>query len=494
MRKILITILLLAAIAGAVSALPPLPAEFYGTVTIDSAPAPAGTVVAAYLGGTERGTLVISTAGNYGGTGPYDPRLIIQTKDEGDAGKPVVFRVNGINTSQTALLVPGTSTRLNLAALSGQTGGTTNKTPSAAENQHTISNTGLNLTDSGAGGMTATVNITMLTDNSNGRIDVNESSKTVTVQMDTFSVIVRSKGSIASDETNNTVTLDVDTIQLETNPLNAYISPAVGTVQTTINAELNGLPDSAGITTTITDKPSSDSVNTQFALVAAQNGNTIDSIAYSLVVNKTNLQNGRDIASATLEMTVAKTWVDEHGGKDAIRIYRRGDDGFTEMLVPVFTGYDSTGQMMVFTVISPRGLSEFSLSAVKSAGSSGGSGGSSSSGSSGSSGSGGSYSGGGGGGISVANGAGRSVAPSAPAQKPGNAQLAPFEEADGQSGLTDAGSGTTDGKTVSGSGAVTPSAETTKGPFSLPFPYILAATMGAVAIIGTAIWYYRKNS
>ena len=55
--------------AGAV---PPLPAEFYGKVTVDSAPASVGTALIAKINDQVRGKLALTTAGQYGGTGIFE--------------------------------------------------------------------------------------------------------------------------------------------------------------------------------------------------------------------------------------------------------------------------------------------------------------------------------------------------------------------------------------------------------------------------------------
>ena len=103
---------------GTASAVPLLPAEFSGTVTIDGAPAPAGTVINARIDGRDCGSLTLDTAGVYGGDGIFDRRLLVSGED-GDAGKTITFFVSGMEASGTAVYTPGTSTRLDLVATSG---------------------------------------------------------------------------------------------------------------------------------------------------------------------------------------------------------------------------------------------------------------------------------------------------------------------------------------------------------------------------------------
>ncbi|MFH1835804.1 MAG: glycoside hydrolase domain-containing protein [Methanobacteriota archaeon] len=87
----------------AISGIPPLPAWFNGTVTMDGFPAPPGTVISAWIGGvnypanfivTERGVYgVMSINGDDPGTG---------TKEGGVYGETIIFKINGHTTEQSA--------------------------------------------------------------------------------------------------------------------------------------------------------------------------------------------------------------------------------------------------------------------------------------------------------------------------------------------------------------------------------------------------------
>ncbi|MEN6342771.1 MAG: dockerin type I domain-containing protein [Methanospirillum sp.] len=99
---------------GIASAVPPLPSEYHGSVTIGGAPAPANTVVRAVIDGEVKGELVVSNAGAYGGTGTFDPRLVI-SGDEDDLGKTIAFTVNGATAAQTATFSSGQAATLDLS-------------------------------------------------------------------------------------------------------------------------------------------------------------------------------------------------------------------------------------------------------------------------------------------------------------------------------------------------------------------------------------------
>ena len=115
-RRILV-VLLLVALAGPASAVPLLPAEFWGSVSVDGSPAPAGTVITARIDDRDCGSLVMVAPGVYGGDNLFDTRLIVNGED-GDAGKTITFLVDGVLATETAIYTPGTSTHLDLTAAS----------------------------------------------------------------------------------------------------------------------------------------------------------------------------------------------------------------------------------------------------------------------------------------------------------------------------------------------------------------------------------------
>lgn len=113
-RPLLFGLLLVAGCIAAVTAAPALPCEYYGEISIGGSPAPVGTIITATIGGEERGRLVTSAEGAYGGTGTFDTRLLVQAV-EGDDTAAVTFLVNGVETPETAEYAPGTIVRVDLA-------------------------------------------------------------------------------------------------------------------------------------------------------------------------------------------------------------------------------------------------------------------------------------------------------------------------------------------------------------------------------------------
>lgn len=98
------------------AASPQLPCEFYGSVSIQGSPAPAGTTISAYVNGNRQGDIQVTTAGQYGGTGTFDERLIVMANetDFENGAPPISFQINGNTADQSAVYTPGSSNCLNL--------------------------------------------------------------------------------------------------------------------------------------------------------------------------------------------------------------------------------------------------------------------------------------------------------------------------------------------------------------------------------------------
>jgi hypothetical protein len=101
---------------------PALPHAFYGTVEVNGSPAPVGTQLEARGEGVQTGVdynpIEVTVAGQYGGSGGFDPKLVVWG-DIAD-GATVTFYVNGVSTGQTATWHSGEITELNIdAAIEG---------------------------------------------------------------------------------------------------------------------------------------------------------------------------------------------------------------------------------------------------------------------------------------------------------------------------------------------------------------------------------------
>ncbi len=107
-----LAVLLLAPVAYAA---PTTPHSFYGTLKISGYDAPVHTVVTAKFGaGVTCGTYTTTEAGKYGDTATAS--YLAVAHDNLVEGETIRFYVNGGDTGQTALFVPGGGpTQLNLA-------------------------------------------------------------------------------------------------------------------------------------------------------------------------------------------------------------------------------------------------------------------------------------------------------------------------------------------------------------------------------------------
>jgi PKD repeat protein len=97
------------------AAVPPLPCEMYGNVTLGGEPAPAGTVIEARIGEAVHGSVVTGTPGRYGGMDTFDERLVVQAPAE-LIGRTVSFVVGTDPAAETAVYTPGAVIRLDLTA------------------------------------------------------------------------------------------------------------------------------------------------------------------------------------------------------------------------------------------------------------------------------------------------------------------------------------------------------------------------------------------
>jgi hypothetical protein len=119
MRRTLLTVVAGAAIglAGLVPSLlaqPGPPNRFYGSLTVDGAPAPVGTTVTAVVGGKECGSRTTDTAGQY----VVDALAGSQTSGCGSPGAEVTFRVGSRTANEKGSWQGGVFTRLDLTVSS----------------------------------------------------------------------------------------------------------------------------------------------------------------------------------------------------------------------------------------------------------------------------------------------------------------------------------------------------------------------------------------
>jgi len=111
-------VILLCALMMSAAAVPPLPAEFYGTVTLQGSAAPAGMVIVAKIHDQVRGQLTLTEAGTYGGNGIFDDKLVVAaTEDDIKSGAASVsFFIGDYAANQVVPFEPGKVQKLDLTA------------------------------------------------------------------------------------------------------------------------------------------------------------------------------------------------------------------------------------------------------------------------------------------------------------------------------------------------------------------------------------------
>ncbi len=116
-----VCILLTTLLVMGVSAIPPLPYEFYGNVSINGTPAEAGTIIIAKVNGSEVGTVTTTAAGVYGGAGTFDRRLVVNGAED-QIGEYITFWIGDMQAAQKVKLYAGESQKLDLTFIPGKEG------------------------------------------------------------------------------------------------------------------------------------------------------------------------------------------------------------------------------------------------------------------------------------------------------------------------------------------------------------------------------------
>ena len=133
----LMGLLVIIVMVAGVNAIPPLPYEFYGTITINDTPAPAGTVIIAKINETDVGNISVDKPGFYGNSGTFDRRLVVNGNEE-QIGEYITFWIGDEQAAEKVKLFAGESQELNLTFKEG-TGGSVDASKATPE-AGTISN------------------------------------------------------------------------------------------------------------------------------------------------------------------------------------------------------------------------------------------------------------------------------------------------------------------------------------------------------------------
>ena len=100
-------------LCGIAHATPTIPDDFYGSVTINGAPAPAGTMINATINGLDRGSIITTQPGIYATNTTLEPKLSVYGLDD-EIGETIIFFVNGRPAEEQAVFQSYAATMLNL--------------------------------------------------------------------------------------------------------------------------------------------------------------------------------------------------------------------------------------------------------------------------------------------------------------------------------------------------------------------------------------------
>lgn len=104
--------------------------KFYGTATIDGYVAPVGTIIQAMINGVERGRTTVAVPGQYGAGSGYGNNLEVSFTTS-DAGKWILFLMNGRQATQQVLISTGGTYRQDLTVYGSSTMADFSATPTS---------------------------------------------------------------------------------------------------------------------------------------------------------------------------------------------------------------------------------------------------------------------------------------------------------------------------------------------------------------------------
>ncbi|WAI00349.1 hypothetical protein [Methanogenium organophilum] len=320
--------------------LPYAPDMYSGTVTAEWGDIAAGAPVQAFIGSIAAGTGVMADTNVYATEGV--PFAVTGTQYL--VGEPITFIVDGVEALEHPTFMGAQTVALDLTFPIGSL-------PVGEEDCD------------GVPPCVEVVDENVTVDLTGGNVDVDGSNIAIFPAGNGWeSMLIETSG---VTENATAATGGVTGVVATGIPVSGII-PEVGNVTAGFMVNLTGMPgNNASITSMISKEPSSEMLS-YFQIAASEEGVGITDVAYTLNIQKSGITNGGDITSAVIRMAVTPEWVNAHGGMNAIRIIRHGEEGLTEVLETVFAGYDVDG-LMIFAADSPNGLSLFGMAAVATA-------------------------------------------------------------------------------------------------------------------------------
>jgi len=363
--KLISALLLIFMLAGAVSALPPIPMEFQGSVTIDGSPAPAGTVIIAKINSLEKGRITTTTAGEYGSSGAFGDRLEVHgTEADLNNRAAVTFWTGGIKADQEVVFESKVSEVLTLSFNSSAQGGNDDDTP-VSSGTSAFNLNELSTRDAGGGQQKITIDKNIVS-SKGAALSTSGTTITLTKERGSGWSEFLIETTEAPTETAGEINAIVSGVTADSEKVSADVGGTTGIVETHFEIEMNRMPGSdASILSSVAKMPDPDA-QSAFSLTAEGEGKEIADTAYTLNLQKTNIVNGEDgITSAKIVMKVSETWVSAHGGPENVVIFRYDNEKnppVSQKLAVEWSG--PVNGIYTFTGDSPDGLSVFSLAAL----------------------------------------------------------------------------------------------------------------------------------
>ncbi|UUX92711.1 outer membrane protein assembly factor BamB family protein [Methanoplanus endosymbiosus] len=146
---------------------------------------------------------------------------------------------------------------------------------------------------------------------------------------------------------------EIESISISTAPVIKNSGMDAG-VKACLDMEMNSIPVDGQLILSIPDDVDSEEINR--LLKSSGTGKVIGNAVYELDAEKENIENGVDVASATVYMTVPEDLLSSKGELSEFRIVHILDDGGAEIITPEILNDDEPG-LVTFKGISQNGVS-----------------------------------------------------------------------------------------------------------------------------------------
>jgi hypothetical protein len=189
---------------------------------------------------------------------------------------------------------------------------------------------------------------------------ISQQNNAISLEKGPVTITVSTKS--APTVNNGQISAEIVSISMQSSTIPEHFAEK-GLVSASFHSEMNNMPpDDAAIGFSLAEQPDTHTM----AIVentVSEKGYGLDKVAYIAQVEKTDLKDQTYIGQSVITMSIAPSWVLNHGGTSNVKIFRLADDGTPQLLDTQFSGLDNSINM-VFTGKSPEGLSIFALISV----------------------------------------------------------------------------------------------------------------------------------